>query len=61
MNKIKHTNMKKEYMKPATELVEVELVSMLAGSPTSLNFDSSTHADEELSNNRRGGWGNLWE
>ena len=61
MNKIKHTNMKKEYMKPATELVEVELESMLAiSSGGNLNVSNSDDF-EELSNNRRGGWGNLWE
>ena len=53
--------MKKEYMKPATELVEVELESMLAiSSGGNLNVSNSDEF-EELSNNRRGGWGNLWE
>ena len=60
MNKIKHTNMKKEYMKPETSIVEVEVMTMLAGSPTVVSLNEG-HAEEELSNNRRGEWGNLWE
>lgn len=53
--------MKKEYKKPETSIVEVEVMAMLAGSPTAVSLYDKDHADEELSNNRRGEWGNLWE
>lgn len=53
--------MKKEYVKPETSIVEVEVMAMLAGSPTAVSLYDKDHADEELSNNRRGEWGNLWE
>lgn len=52
--------MKKEYIKPETSLVEVEVMTMLAGSPTVLSIDRYNHADEELSNEHRRGWGDLW-
>ena len=54
-------NMKKEYVKPETSIVEVEVMTMLAGSPTAVSLYDKDHADEELSNDRRGEWGNLWE
>lgn len=52
--------MKKEYKKPETSIVEVEVMTMLAGSPTAVSLNEG-HAEEELSNDRRGEWGNLWE
>ena len=52
--------MKKEYKKPETSIVEVEVMTMLAGSPTAVSLNED-HADAELSNDRRGEWGNLWE
>ena len=52
--------MKKEYKKPETSIVEVEVMTMLAGSPTAVSLYKD-HAEEELSNDRRGEWGNLWE
>lgn len=57
----KRMNMKKEYVKPETSLVEVEVMTMLAGSPSPTMSISDAHAKEELSNDRRGEWGNLWE
>lgn len=54
-------NMKKEYVKPETSIAEVEVMTMLAGSPSPTMSISDAHAQEELSNDRRGEWGNLWE
>ena len=54
-------NMKKMYVTPTTEVTELELSSMLAISGGGTLTVSNQEADEELSNDRRGGWGNLWE
>jgi hypothetical protein len=49
---------KKEYMIPTCEVVELETVSMIAGSVTET---PGTGDDFELESNRhRGEWGNLW-
>ena len=45
-----------------TDVVDMELMTMLAisnGKPT-IRVNHSTVADEELANERRGGWGDLW-
>ena len=49
------------YVTPTTEVTELELSSMLAISGGGTLTVSNQEADEELSNDRRGGWGNLWE
>lgn len=50
---------KKEYIAPAIEVVEMELtISILMGS--NWNYDPGEEPEEELSNGRRGQWGNLW-
>ena len=50
---------KKKYIAPAIEVAEVEVtISILAGSE--LNYRPDEEPDEELSNGRRGQWGNLW-
>jgi len=54
--------MKRTYVKPITEVVDMELMNMLAisnGKPT-IRVSHSTEADDELANERRGGWGDLW-
>ena len=48
-------NMKKEYMKPEISVVEIEMMAMLASSPSDVNINDN-HADEELSNRRRNFW-----
>ena len=53
-------NMKKMYVAPTTDVTELELSSILAISGGTLTVGNQ-EADEELSNNRRGEWGNLWE
>ena len=49
---------KKEYIKPEIEVVEIESVEMIAGS---LVFnDKEVDTGSQLSNGRRGKWGDLW-
>ena len=50
---------KKEYITPAIEVVEMELTSMLALSNDD-ELGIFEGEGEELSNGRRGQWGNLW-
>ena len=54
------THMKKEYIQPATVVVETELMTMIASSSQQTMSISEEYADEELSNNHRGRWGDLW-
>lgn len=53
--------MKKEYIKPEVEVVELAPITILAlSSGGSVDVDGGNEPDEELSNGRRGQWGNLW-
>ena len=59
-------NMKKQYVKPAIEAVEVEyetLMTTTSGETGEAGTGNGTVGDEVdgLSNGRRGGWGNLWD
>ena len=45
---------KKEYIAPAVEVVEMEVTHMLADS--NLSYDPDESPDEELSNRRRNFW-----
>ncbi len=66
MTKLKLDNMnmvKKEYIAPSIEVVEMETVSMLAGSQEEVTDDKKIgggnrdeELDEELSNRRRNYW-----
>ena len=54
---------KKKYIAPAIEVVEMSSISMFAGSVQNggqIGGNPDEEFDEELSNNRRGQWGNLW-
>lgn len=60
--------MKEQYMTPTIETVNIELGCMIAGSVRI--YDSNSGGDDgeggynpekSLSNERRGGWGDLWE
>lgn len=60
--------MKKMYVKPAVEIVELYSdVAILSGSSENVGFGGGDNGGngsdipEANSNNRRGGWGNLWE
>lgn len=49
---------KKQYIAPEVELVELEMVEILAASIRI--GEGEKNAEESFSNDRRGGWGNLW-
>ena len=49
---------KKEYIKPSTEAIEVDVISMLAASIGV--GEGSAGAGDAWSNRHRGEWGNLW-
>lgn len=51
---------KKEYFAPVCEVIELETISMLAGS-INQKYEGEEEKDIELQTNRhRGEWGNLW-
>ena len=52
--------MKEVYVKPVAEVIYIESIRMFAISEGTMIVNSSVEADEELSNKRRGEWGNLW-
>ena len=54
---------KKEYIKPEIEVVELEIESpILSVSDGKVDiFDEETDQDANMSNKRRGQWGDLWE
>ena len=49
---------KKTYIAPTVEITEIETVAMLAAS---IVIDRENEGTEQLSNDRRGSWGNLWD
>ena len=51
---------KKEYMIPTCEVVELEMVSMIATSPTFTPGEKEENDEDDMSNRHRGEWGNLW-
>ena len=55
--------MKKEYIKPSMEETAIETQAMIATSPGGNVdiYDKTTDKDAEMGNDRRGGWGNLWD
>ncbi len=55
-------NMKKKmYSAPSCEVVEMEIVSMIAASvDVGTGNDSEYNNPEDMSNKHRGEWGNLW-
>ena len=57
--------MKKDYVKPTLEAVEVEFESLMtttSGEQGSTGVGSGSAGDEtdDYTNGRRGSWGNLW-
>ena len=50
--------MKKTYIIPSVEVVNIEAVEMLATSSVRVLSDES--GDEQMSGERRGTWGNRW-
>ena len=54
--------MKKEYIKPSMEATELESQVMMAGSDNVVSISNDvTKEDATMGNDRRGGWGNLWD
>ena len=51
---------KKEYIKPSAEVIEIDATQMLCASNEFGITDEITKEDADLSNGRRGQWGNLW-
>ena len=50
--------MKKNYISPAVTEINIEAETMIAAS---LGFsDTGIDSEQQLSNKRRGEWGNLW-
>ena len=58
-------NMKKQYIKPAVEIIEIEQEALMltaSGEQTNASTGSGTAGNDtpDLSNKRRDTWGNLW-
>ena len=51
--------MKKTYIAPEMEVMNIETVEMIAASMRMYEGDVNTE-DEQLAGDRRGTWGNLW-
>ena len=52
---------KKTYIAPMIEATEIEAQIMMAASNEVRISDTVTEDDASMSNDRRGGWGNLWK
>ena len=53
---------KKVYMAPECEVIEMELVNMVAASTPGVGGDMEENESSDMNSNRhRGEWGNLWE
>ena len=52
--------MKKTYIAPEMEVMNIETVEMMAASVRIIS-DENQGGEEMLGNDRRGGWGNLWD
>lgn len=56
--------MKKNYVMPCTEIVEMENEKLMAGSePRTIGYtnDKASNEHDALSSERRGAWGDLWD
>lgn len=52
---------KKEYIAPKCEVIEMDLVNMIAGSTPEVGGDmEENESGDMMSNRKRGEWGNLW-
>lgn len=52
--------MKEMYEKPTTAWTEIAAVEMLAVSSVEYTTEKASNEHEALSNEHRGGWGDLW-
>ena len=53
--------MKKEYIKPKSEIINVGMTQMIATSGYSNDTEGNHNFGGRNANERRGTWGNLWE
>ena len=52
--------MKKVYLQPNVEIVDIELDAMMISASNTVPVDPEER-DNFDTNSRRGGWGNLWD
>ena len=52
--------MKKKYITPEMDVVEIEAAEMLAVSSVGYTDKEASNDYEALTNDRRGNWGDLW-
>lgn len=52
--------MKKKYITPEMDIVEIEAAEMLAVSSVGYTDKEASNDYEALTNDRRGNWGDLW-
>ena len=50
--------MKREYISPTVEVIQIEMEFMIAASVGTLELSNN---DVSMSNDRRGSWGDLWD
>ena len=53
--------MKKIYIAPEMEVMNIETVEMMAASVRIISESEDQGGEEMLGNDRRGGWGSLWD
>lgn len=54
--------MKRNYIAPEMEIQEIELETIVAGSPSVMGISSEKGGEsEDFAQGHRGTWGNLWE
>ena len=53
--------MKQNYIAPEINVIDIEVIEMLAVSSVEYTDDKVSNDYEALSNKRRGAWGNLWD
>ena len=53
--------MKQTYIAPAVEVLDMEVVEMMAASKDIFISDETTGADAKMAGERHGSWGNRWE
>ena len=51
---------RKEYIAPQMEVIELDVMTMLAASNEFGVTDTTTDKNADLSNRHRGKWGDLW-
>lgn len=52
---------KKRYITPQVEMMLVDMITMIAASASDIPVTDENGGGDALSNDRRGGWGNLWD